>query len=134
MPRIDSLLSARLFLTPQLVEGKLYFLSNMSGRLSLYVMDAAGSVPIPLLPPRIALQNPHLIGGDVFSVFPLLRKIVVMIDQDGDENYQPTTIPLEGGDPEPAFGDKFAQYRCHLHQCDPIANILYIAAESRTEA
>jgi pimeloyl-ACP methyl ester carboxylesterase len=134
MPRIDSLLSARLFLTPQLVEGKLYFLSNMSGRLSLYVMDARGSVPIPLLPPQIALQNPHLIGGDVFSVFPLLKKIVVMIDQDGDENYQPTTIPLEGGDPEPAFDGTFARYRCHLHQCDPLANALYIAAESRTEA
>jgi pimeloyl-ACP methyl ester carboxylesterase len=134
MARIDSLLSARLFLTPQLVGDKLYFLSNMSGRLSLYVMDAEGSVPAPLLPPQIALQNPHLIGGDVFSVFPHLNKIVVMIDQDGDENYQPTTIPLEGGEPEPAFGGKFARFRCHLSDCDPTANLLSIAAESRAEA
>ncbi len=134
MARIDSLLGARLFLTPQLVGDRLYFLSNMSGRLSLYVMDAAGSVPTPLLPPQIALQNPHLIGGDVFSVFPHLNKIVVMIDKDGDENYQPTTIPLQGGDPEPAFDGKFASYRCHLTDCDPVANVLCIAAESRAEA
>jgi len=134
MPRIDSLLSARLFLTPQLVGDKLYFLSNLSGRLSLYAMDQGGSVPEPLLPPQIALQNPHLTDGHVFYVFPELKVIVVMIDQDGDENYLPFTIPLEGGDPEPAFGGKFEGTRCHLGECDPVANLLYIGAESREAA
>jgi hypothetical protein len=62
-PRIDSLLSARLFLSPQLVGDRLYFISNLSGRLSLYAMDYGGSVPEPLLPPEIALQNPELIDG-----------------------------------------------------------------------
>ena len=43
--RIESLLSARLFVSPQLADGRLYFISNLSGRLSLYAMDAAGGVP-----------------------------------------------------------------------------------------
>jgi hypothetical protein len=60
MAKIESLLSARLFLVPQLVEDKIYFLSNLSGRLSLYRMNYGGGIPEPLLPPDIALQNPHL--------------------------------------------------------------------------
>ncbi|HLF01457.1 MAG TPA: S9 family peptidase, partial [Anaerolineales bacterium] len=98
MPRIESLLSARLFLTPQLANGRLYFLSNASGRLSLYAMDGrpGGSLPEPLLPPEIALQNPEL-EGMIFRVFPRLGKILVMIDHNGDENYQPMLIPLRGG-------------------------------------
>jgi hypothetical protein len=60
--RIESLLSARLFVAPQLCEGYVYFVSDLSGRLSLYRMEArpGGSVPEPLLPPHLALQNPHL--------------------------------------------------------------------------
>ncbi len=61
--RIESLLSARLFLNPQLAGDKLYFISDLAGRLSLYRMDVGGSVPEPLLPPGIALQNPELLGG-----------------------------------------------------------------------
>jgi hypothetical protein len=57
--RLEALLSARLFLQPQLTGGKLYFLSNLSGRLSLYAMDEQGGVPGPLLPPQLALQNPE---------------------------------------------------------------------------
>ena len=49
--RIESLLSARLFLSPQLADDRLYFVSDLAGRLSLYAMDAAGGVPEPLLPP-----------------------------------------------------------------------------------
>jgi len=85
MARIESLLAARLFLVPQVVGDRLYFMSNMSGHLSLYVMSVGGSVPEPLLPPHIALQNPHLMSGASFVVFPELGKIVVMIDSDGDE-------------------------------------------------
>ncbi len=136
MPQIESLLAARLFLAPQLVDGRLYFVSDLSGRLSLYVMDArpGGSVPEPLLPPHVALQNPHLIGGFLFYVFPKLGRILVMLDRDGDENYQPMWVPLGGGFPEPAFGEQLAGYRCHLGKCDPERNLAYLAAEARGQA
>jgi len=135
MPRIESLLSARLFISPQLAGDRIYFISDLSGRLSLYVMDArpGGSVPEPLLPPHIALQNPHLIGGLLFYVFPKLGKILVMLDKDGDENYQPTFIPLAGGFPQAAFGAELANYRVHAGEPDEERNLIYIFAESRTE-
>jgi pimeloyl-ACP methyl ester carboxylesterase len=133
MLRIESLLSARLFVTPQLVSDRLYFLSNLSGHLSLYDMRPGGSVPAPLLPPNIALQNPHLMNGYSYYVFPKLNKILVMIDKDGDENYQPILIPLEGGFPEPAFGDQFTDYRVHCLKCDAERNLVYFNAESRKE-
>ncbi len=133
--RIESLLAARLFLAPQLADGRLYFVSDMSGRLSLYAMDArpGGSLPEPLLPPHIALQNPHLIGGLLFNVFPRLGRILVMIDQDGDENYQPMFIPLAGGFPEPVFGDQLANYRVHIAEPDEDRGLIYLFAESRSE-
>ena len=133
MARIESFLSARLFLSPQLVENRIYFISNLSGRMSLYAMDISGSVPEPLLPPDIALQNPHLIGGKSYFVFPKIGKILIMLDKDGDENYQPKLIPLSGGYPEPAFYNFFENYRVHLVNCDPKEQICYLSAESRTE-
>jgi pimeloyl-ACP methyl ester carboxylesterase len=129
--RIESFLSARLHVAPQLVGERIYFISNLSGHLSLYAMYYGGSVPEPLLPPHIALQNPELVEGKSFYVFPKLAKILVMIDRDGDENYQPMLIPLEGGFPEPAFGDFFHQHRVHLGNCDPERNLAYFNAESR---
>lgn len=134
--RIESLLSARKFLAPQLAEGRIYFVSDLSGRMSLYAMDAqaGGSVPEPLLPPHIALQNPELIGGYAFYVFPKLGQLVIMLDKDGDENYQPMLVPLTGGFPVPAFGEQFAPYRAHLVKCDPERNLAYFFAESRAEA
>ena len=80
MFRIESLLSARLFLQPQVVGKRIYFISNLSGKLSLYVMDHGGSIPEPLLPPDIALQNPHLLDGKSFQVFDKIGRILVMID------------------------------------------------------
>lgn len=133
MYRIESFLSARLFLQPQLIGNHIFFLSNLSGHISLYSMNYGGSVPEPLLPPQIALQNPHLIEGKSFHVFPKLGLIVVMIDNDGDENYQPMLIPVEGGFPMPAFGGSFKNYRVHLSQCDNERNLLYLSAESRQE-
>lgn len=133
MFRIESLLSARLFISPKLVENRIYFISNQSGHLSLYAMDHGGSVPEPLLPPQIALQNPHLMGGEPYYVFPELNQILVMIDKDGDENYQPMLIPIEGGFPEPAFKGFFEGTRVHLGHCDMDAKMVYLAAESRTE-
>jgi dipeptidyl aminopeptidase/acylaminoacyl peptidase len=131
MYRIDSLLSARMFVSPQLVGDRIYFISNMSGHLSLYAMDYNGSVPEPLLPTNLALQNPHLIGGYSFNVFPKLGKILVMLDQDGDENYQPVLIPIAGGYPEPAFKEVLGNSRVHLGECDNTLNIAYFAAEAR---
>src|SRR5512134_523084 len=128
--RVESLMSARLFVVPQFAEERIYFLSNLSGHLSLYGMFYGGSVPEPLLPPHIALQNPHLIGRS-FTAFPELNKILVMIDHDGDENYQPMLIPLEGGFPEPAFDNFFNDYRVHLSECDRSKAIVYFAAERR---
>jgi len=133
MFHIESMLSARLFLSPQIVDDRIYFISNISGHLSLYAMDYGGSVPEPLLPPQIALQNPILMEGYSFFVFPNLNKILVMIDQDGDENYQPMAIPIDGGFPEPGFKENFGDYRVHCMKCDPENNLVYLRTESRIE-
>ncbi len=132
--RIESLLSARLFLEPQLAGDALIFISNISGQLSLYSMAVAGGVPEPLLPPRIALQNPELIGGYSFYLAPDLDRIVVLIDKDGDENYEPFVLPLSGGFPEPLAPDAFAGRRSHLLDFDPKTNVAYFASESRQES
>jgi pimeloyl-ACP methyl ester carboxylesterase len=131
MIRIESLLSARLFVSPQWVGDKVYFLSNLSGHISLYVMSENGSVPEPLLPPHIALQNPELIGGQSYYVLPKLNKILVMIDNNGDENYIPHFIPIDGGYPERAFGDTLDQLRSHLGDVDAERNVAYLNCESR---
>lgn len=133
MHKIESLLSARLFLVPQLVGQKLFFISNISGKLSLYSMKYGGSIPQPLLPPEISLQNPHLMDGYSYYVFPGIERILVMIDKDGDENYQPMLISTEGGYPEPAFGNHFENYRVHCVEIDREESILYLAAESRQQ-
>jgi pimeloyl-ACP methyl ester carboxylesterase len=132
--RIESLLSARLFVEPQLARDTLYFVSNLSGQLSLYSMDVAGGVPTPLLPPRIALQNPELIGGHPFHVLPELGRILVMLDDDGDENYEPFTVPLAGGFPEPIAPGAFRGRRSHLVDVDDKTSTAYFAAESREES
>ena len=132
--RVESLMSARLFAVPQHAAKRIFFLSNISGHLSLYSMSFGGSVPVPLLPPHIALQNSHLIGGLSFYVFPKLDQILVMIDKDGDENYQPMRIPMDGGFPEPAFHNALSQHRVHLGACDAEKGIVYLAAERRDKA
>jgi pimeloyl-ACP methyl ester carboxylesterase len=130
--RIEALLSARLFVEPQLVGDTLYFVSNLSGRLSLYSMDVDGSVPTPLLPPQIALQNPELIGGRLFHILPELDRILIMIDNNGDENYEPFFIPLEGGFPEPIAAHEFHGGRSHLLDVDD--ETAYFVVESREES
>ncbi len=133
MFKIESLLSARLLLNPQLVGDRIYFISNLSGHLSLYVMDYGGSIPEPLLPPDIALQNPHLIGGDSFFVFPKLGKILVNIDQDGNEIYKPMLIPMDGGYPTPLFEKELENFRAFVGGCDPDRNIAYFFTSSLVE-
>jgi pimeloyl-ACP methyl ester carboxylesterase len=131
--RIESLLSARLFIEPQLVDDRLYFVSNLSGHLSLYAMDASGGVPEPLLPPQIALQNPELVGGHLFHVLPELQQILVMIDSDGDENYIPHLVSIEGGFPERLAEEVFADGRSHLVHIDDETGTAFFAVESREE-
>ncbi len=131
--KIESLLAARLFLSPQLVGDRLFFLSSLSGKLSLYAMDRAGSVPEPLLPPDIALMTPELLGGEPFCVFPALGKVLVMIDRNGDENYQPHFIPLDGGIPELIFGDRYAGQQLVCSHCDPERNIATFNVDPRTD-
>jgi pimeloyl-ACP methyl ester carboxylesterase len=132
--RIEALLSARLFVEPQLAGDRVYFVSNLSGQLSLYSMELGGGVPVPLLPPRIALQNPELIGGHLFLVVRGLDRILVMIDNDGDEDYEPFLIPLEGGFPEPLAADQFHGRRSHLIDVDDATATAYFASESKDEA
>jgi pimeloyl-ACP methyl ester carboxylesterase len=130
--KVESLLAARLFMSPQLVGERIYFLSDLSGRMSLYSMDKAGSVPQPLLPPDIALQNPILMNGESFFVFPRLAKILVMIDSHGDENYQPMLIPLEGGIPQPLAGERFRSQQVNCAHCDPEQNLAFFQVDPRS--
>ena len=116
--RIEHLLSARLYLSPQVVGDRVFFISDISGRLSLYAMDRGGSVPEPLLPPDVALMTPELLDGEAFVALPDHGVVVVMIDHAGDENYQPCVIPIDGGDPEPVFGDRFAGQQVELIELD----------------
>ncbi len=134
MFRIESLLSARSFVSPRLVEDKLYFISNLSGHYSLYRMNYGGSVPEPLLPPHIALFNPKLTGGKLFSVFPKLGKILVLVDKDGDEAFQPMYIPIDGGFPEPAFGGQLEGNQVVMLHSSPEHNLVYLSAASLTES
>ncbi len=131
---IESLLSARQFVAPQLVDGRIYFFSNLSGHLSLYVMNAGGSVPEPLVPPDLALPNPHHFdGGVVFRVLPKLGKILLMLDRNGDENYQPVFVPSDGGLPEPIFGSRFAGQQVVCTACDADRNLALLAVDPRTD-
>jgi predicted peptidase len=134
MAQIESLLSARLFLSPQRVGERIFFISNLSGHLSLYRMDFGGSVPEPLLPPSIALQNPILMHGPPFQVFDSIDKILVMIDDNGNEVYQPMQLPLEGGIPELAFGDQLKDYRIQLGKGMSNPGSIPFLAESRHQS
>ena len=97
-------------------------------------MDVAGGMPQPLLPPQIALQNPELVGGHLFHVLPELERIVVLIDHDGDENYEPHLVPLAGGFPEPLAPEAFAGKRAHLVDVDVAEHTAYFHIELREES
>ena len=133
MYKIESFLSARLFLVPEKVGKYIYFVSNMSGRLSLYRIKKGGSIPEPLLPPEIALQNPHLVNK-LYAPFPKLGKLLVMIDNNGNEDYKPMLVPMEGGYPEPAFEEMFASHRFFMGPTFAEKNIVYLTASAHAEA
>ena len=127
---IESLLSARLFLSPVLSGDRLYFASNSSGRMSLYAMDRTGSVPEPLLPLDIALSNPLLMDNPLYTV--LSDRVIVLIDAEGDENFQPHWVPLEGGIPEPVFGDRFRGMQVLVDLIDRESGFAAISVDPRT--
>src|SRR5260370_4207542 len=95
---IESLLAARLFLSPKLLGNRLFFLSNLGqgGHLSLYAMDAGGSVPEPLLPARIAVPNPELAEGEVFKLFHKMGKILLMFYRGCNSNYMTSRMYQAG--------------------------------------
>jgi pimeloyl-ACP methyl ester carboxylesterase len=128
---LESLLSARRLLSPQMVDDRVYFVSDLSGMYSLFVMDRKGSFPEALLPRGLALQNPHLMNGYNFRVIPQLKKILVMVDKDGDENYQPCFIPITGGIPKPIFGDAYAGQQLSCFDYDKRNAIAYFSIDDR---
>ena len=128
---LESLLSARRLLVPQLVGDRVYFISDLSGVFSLYAMNRNGSIPAPLLPRGLALQNPHLMDGYSFRILPTLKKVLVQIDQDGNENYQPCSIPLTGGIPEPIFGDRYEGQKLMLFALDEKTATAYFTIDDR---
>jgi esterase/lipase len=128
---IESLLSARLMLAPNVVDDRAFFLSDSSGALSLYSMKKEGSIPQPLLPGGMALVNPHLMIGDNYVVLPKMGKIMVMIDELGNENYQPSFIPLEGGLPESILGTDYENEQLASLHCDIDSNIAYLHRDDR---
>ena len=69
-----------------------------------------------------------------FYVLPDLDRIVLMLDQDGDENYQPQVIPLDGGFPEPLNEEFFGGMRTHLARRRGGNRHGYAVAESHAEA
>src|SRR5690606_10797914 len=87
----------------------------------------------PLLPPHIALQNPVQMEGKIFAIFPQLGRVLVMIDQDGDENYQPAVIPLTGDFPQPALPALPEGFKFNLLSVDPAGNVAYFWAQSLGE-
>lgn len=128
---IESLLSARLLLVPTVAKDKVFFLSDFSGVLSLYSMEKKGSIPQPLLPGGQALVNPHLMDGHNFFVLPKLGKILVMMDHQGNENYQPMMIPQEGGLPSNLLGDRYKDEKLACVECDSEKNIAYFDRDDR---
>lgn len=111
--RIESLLAAKLYVAPEAANGRVYFYSDLGGKLSLYSMPAnglaPGEQPTLLTPPDLALPNPHHLEGSVaLKPLPALGGVLIMLDHNGDENYQPSLVPFEGGAPIPIFGDHFA--------------------------
>jgi esterase/lipase len=128
---IESLLSARLLLKPENVKERIFFLSDMSGVLSLYSMHRNGSIPEPLLPGGLALVNPHLQPGENYRVIPKMGKILVMIDKMGNENYQPCLIPITGGIPEPLLGDKHQNEQIACIHFDKDRDIAYFFRDNR---
>jgi pimeloyl-ACP methyl ester carboxylesterase len=91
-------------------------------------------VPEPLVPPDLALPNPHHLDHSVaYRVLPNLGKILLMLDHNGDENYQPMFVPIDGGVPEPVFGDRFGGQQVMCTACDPRRDLALLSVDPRTD-
>jgi esterase/lipase len=130
---VGSLLSARQFYGPKFFNDKVYFISNLIGHYSLYEMRREGSVPVPILPETISLTNPVLFHGSlIYEIIPNLEKILIMIDKDGNELFQPYLVSIKsGGLPENIFGDKFSDHQINLLDVDTDNNIAFFALDDR---
>lgn len=105
---VEALLAPSLHLSPEVVADDLYYIANPTGRMSLYRKPLGGGPATRLLPEDLALPSPKILGAQPFAVVPKLGRIVLTIDDHGDENYQPFSISIDGGTPEPLWGDRFA--------------------------
>ena len=56
-----------------------------------------------------------------------------MIDRNGDENYQPHFVPIDGGLPELAFGERFAGQQLVCMRCDAERNVAIFSVDPRTD-
>ncbi|OLS26406.1 MAG: Acylamino-acid-releasing enzyme [Candidatus Heimdallarchaeota archaeon LC_3] len=130
---IGSLLSARQFLEPKIYEDTIFFISNLIGHYSLYEMKKEGSLPVPMIPETIALQNPHIMHTSAsYEIFPKLNKLIVMIDENGNELYQPFLVSMyTGGVPSPLFEDKYKNFQVNLQEVDHENNFAFFNIDDR---
>ena len=128
---IESLLSARQLVAPEISGDKVFFIANFAGSYGLYTMPKTGGVPVPLIPEGTALQNPHLMDGKNFVIFPNIDKILIMIDENGNELYQPCTVPLDGGIPEPLFGNRFSGQKLTINDFKVENNTVFFNIDDR---
>ncbi len=54
-----------------------------------------------------------------------------MIDQDGDENYQPMWVSLDGGEPELLAGERFTNQQVNCSHCDIERNLACLQVDPR---
>ncbi len=97
MFRIESLLSSRLFLQPQLVGRRIFFSQQFERSYQLICHGLWRKRSRTSTPAGYCVTKPRAANGYPFYVFPQTGKILVTIDRVGDENYQPMLIPVEGG-------------------------------------
>lgn len=129
--RLEQLLSFRTHLCPELHNDKIFFVSNLSGFYGLYAMPFEGGFPQPLLPTDISLHDPTMMyGSKLFSSVPNINKIIIMLDDNGNENYQPYLIPVGGGIPEKLFAEDEAANKYLLTNLDKDLSIAYFIKEN----
>lgn len=79
-------------------EKKLFFTSNMSGKMNIWAMDLPGTFPY------LFSQYDESCGG--IQTDPQGRHVYAQFDKDGDENYHIYTLPYAGGIPKPFITGK----------------------------
>jgi dienelactone hydrolase len=127
---LPALLSAPVFMDPRLDRDRIFFASDLGGRMSLYSIPLEGGDPKPLLPEGLALQNPsQMYGTNLFVIQPEADRILLALDQHGDERYQPHWIPRDGGTPTPLFPHRSPADSLMLLDLLPETGTAYFRAE-----